>query len=509
MSDDRIPVIIGVGQVTNRSDDPAEARDPLALMREALVAAADDSGAGTRALQELDGLDVVSLVSWSYGDVAAELASAVGAHPTHSALSPWGGNQPTLLVDRAAERIARGEIRCAAIVGAEAFRSLERALKAGAVPPWPSPPPEAPPPPNARSEVPDAAWEHGVRMPIEVYPLYENAFRADAGLTFTENQEWSGSLWSGMSLVAAANDGAWNPTPMEPAEICAVSERNRMVCHPYPKLMNALLGVDQGAAILLADTDTARRLGVAESEWVYPWGGAGAHDPDDILARTSYARSPAMEAVLDDVGGTAGIDLDETDLVELYSCFPCVPKMALRHLGWAQDHPISVTGGLTFFGGPGNDYMGHALVAMTRALRQGTGSTGLLYGQGGFVTKHHALVLAAGPRNGAYPSGGAAADAARQATVDALGAPRLELAPQGDATIESFTVAYARSGEPERGIVLGRLGNGARFVANTPSGDRGQVDWLVDPAAEPIGVAGTVGQDSATGTNVFRIGAGH
>ncbi len=508
MSEGRTPVIIGVGQVTNRGDDPTDARDPLTLMGEALAAAADDSGAGPRALRELDGLDVVSLVSWSYGDVAAELATAVGANPAHTALSPWGGNQPTLLVDRAAERIARGELRCAAVVGAEAFRSLERALKAGAVPPWPSPPPEAPAPPNARSEVPDAAWNHGLRMPIEVYPLYENAFRADALLTFDESQDWSASLWAGMSRVAAANDGAWNPTPLDPAEIRAVSDRNRMVCYPYPKLMNALLSVDQGAAILLADTETARRLGVAESQWVYPWGGAGAHDPDDILARTTYARSPAMETVLDDVGATAGVELDEIDLVELYSCFPCVPKMALRHLGWARDHPISVTGGLTFFGGPGNDYMGHALVAMTRALRTGTGTTGLLYGQGGFVTKHHALVLATEPRSGPYPSGGATGDAKRQASVDALAAPRLELVPKGDATIESFTVAYARSGEPELGIVLGRLADGARFVANTPPGDREHLDRLADDATESIGDAGTVGQDPTTGTNVFQIAAG-
>jgi acetyl-CoA C-acetyltransferase len=168
-----------------------------------------------------------------------------------------------------------------------------------------------------------------------------------------------------------------------------------------------------------------------------------------------------------------------------------------------------VTGGLTFFGGPANNYMGHALVAMTRALRRGEGTTGLLYGQGGFVTKHHALVLTTEPRNGPYPSGGAAGDAMRQAKVDAFEAPRLELAPQGDATIESFTVVYARTGEPETGIVVGRLADGARFVANTPPGDNEQLDRLVGDGAEPIGAAGTVGPDPATGTNIFRIGARH
>jgi acetyl-CoA C-acetyltransferase len=213
-----------------------------------------------------------------------------------------------------------------------------------------------------------------------------------------------------------------------------------------------------------------------------------------------------MEIVLDDVFPTAGIAPEDVDLAELYSCFPCVPKMALLHLGWDADFPMSVTGGLTFFGGAGNNYMTHALVAMTRALRRGESTTGLLYGQGGFVTKHHALVVSTEPRPTAYPSGGAAADAARQAKIDALPSPSLTTAPKGAATVETYTVVYDRAGEPERGIVVGRLESGERFVANTPDGDRGQLDRLVDvdTHGEPVGVPGSA-EPVGDGRNCFRL----
>jgi hypothetical protein len=256
--------------------------------------------------------------------------------------------------------------------------------------------------------------------------------------------------------------------------------------------------------VILADTETAQRLGVPPSSWIYPWGGAGASDTHDILERVSYARSPAMERVLDDVFPSAGIPPDEIDLVELYSCFPCVPKMALSHLGWDEDRPMSVTGGLTFFGGAANDYMTHAIVAMARALRHGGGATGLLYGQGGFVTKHHALVLAKEARPGGYSSGGAQGDAARQAEIDALESPPLAREPEGDATVETWTVEYDRGGQPEAGLVVGRLPSGERFVANTPAGDRDQLDRLVGGDAEPIGAPGTVGP-GGEGRNCFRL----
>jgi acetyl-CoA C-acetyltransferase len=495
-------VIIGVGQVVHRDEQPGP--EPIELARRALVAAAEDAGLAEAALTRLAAVEVVNLVSWPYEDPARALGEAVGARPASTLHTDWGGNQPTLRVDRIAERIAHGERGLVAVAGAEAFRSLERALRSGASLPWPAPSPDAPPAPDPRAIVAETAWKHGLRMPPEVYPLYENALRAALSMSFDEGQDWSARLWAAMSAVAANNDAAWNPTPMGPEEIRTVSERNRMVCFPYPKLMNALMSVDQGAAVLLADVATARALGAPESKWVYPWGGAGASEPDDFLARVGYDTAPAMNAVLDDVFTLNRLAPDELGPVELYSCFPCVPKLALTHLGWARDHPISVTGGLTFFGGAANNYMTHALVAMVRALRAGDGAPGLCYGQGGFVTKHHALVLGREPRHGGGEGGGVAADAARQERLDRLVAPRLEQRPHGEARVESYTAVYDRAGAPDRGIVVGRLPSGARFVANTPRDDDEQLAELLDPDREAIGRALRV-EPAPEGQNHCRL----
>jgi acetyl-CoA C-acetyltransferase len=492
-----VPVIIGVGQVTDRSDDAADARDPLTLIIDAVRLAADDAGLAASALADVDSVDVVNVVSWLYDDIAGQVAGAVGAQPARAVHSEWGGNQPTLQLDRAAERIAAGETRFAIVGGAEAFRSMERGLKSGQMPDWPPPPADAEGI-DVKSQVAPASWAHGLRLPPEVYPLFENGLRHARGQSFADSQHDSALLWAGMSEVAARNPGAWLHEARTPAEIETVSPDNRMVSFPYPKLMNALLSVNQGAAVLVTDTDTARRLGVAEDRWVYPWGGAGAADSYDFLLRLAYDRSPAMEAAFDGVFHDVGITPGEVDAWELYSCFPCVPKMALGHLGLPVSTPISVTGGLTFFGGPANAYMLHAIVAMANHVRANVGSLGLLYGQGGFVTKHHALVVGREPRAGGYPVGGTVRDEERQAALDAVPPPARDDAPDGRATVETFTVIYDRAGAPERGIVVGRLDNGARFVANT-SGD--DTERLV--ADDPVGATGTV--VTGEGVNAFQF----
>ena len=491
------PVIIGVGQVTDRSDDPADARDPLTLINDAVRRAAEDAGLGVDVLAEVDSVDVVNVVSWLYDDIAGRVASAVGAQPARAVHSEWGGNQPTLLLDRASERIAAGESRFAIVCGAEAFRSMEKGLKSGQMPDWPPPPPDAEGI-DVKSQVAPTSWAHGLRLPSDVYPLFENGLRHTRGQSLADSQHESAVLWAGMSEVAAKNPGAWSHEARTAAEIETVSPDNRMVAFPYPKLMNALLSVNQSGAVLVTDTDTARRLGVPEAQWVYPWGGSGAADSYDFLLRPAYDRSPAMEAALDGVFHDVGIAPGEVDAWELYSCFPCVPKMALGHLGLPVTTPISVTGGLTFFGGPANAYMLNAIVAMTTHLREGHAARGLLYGQGGFVTKHHALVVAREARGGGFLVGGAARDAERQAAVDAVPPPAREDAPEGRATVETFTAIYDRSGAPERGIVVGRVDGGARFVANTAGDDTERM--LAD---DPIGATGTVA--TGEGVNAFRF----
>ncbi|MGH2785461.1 MAG: acetyl-CoA acetyltransferase [Actinomycetota bacterium] len=495
-----VPVLVGVGDLADRitEDGLASANEPLVLLAEAAGLAADDAGVGAALLQAVDSLLVVNVAAWVYQDLPAMLAGRLGAAPSYRIHSDWGGNWATKLVDHAAARIAAGESTVALVCSGDVFRSVERSMRTGVALPW-TPPSDNPV--QAEDVIPPIAFRHGLRWPTQIYPLYENAFRSAQGIGFDENQDWSAAMWSRMSKIAARNPAAWHPTPHEPGQIATPGSDNRMIAYPYTKLMNAFLLVNQAAATILCDTESARRFGIPEDRWVYPLGGAGADDPMDVLERVGYARAPAMEASLDDALAITGRALDDVDLFELYSCFPCVPKMAETHLGLGRSTEMSVTGGLTFFGGAGNSYMLHAVAAMTRAIRGGDGAVGLLYGQGGLVTKHHALLVGGEPPAGGYPVGD---DDARQRKIDGLPAPSLAADPQGPGLLETFTVEYARSGEPEKGIVIGRLRSGERFVANTPAGDRDALESLVRPDADLIGLDGKVETD-ANGITTFDI----
>jgi acetyl-CoA C-acetyltransferase len=142
-----------------------------------------------------------------------------------------------------------------------------------------------------------------------------------------------------------------------------------------------------------------------------------------------------------------------------------------------------VTGGLPYAGGPGSNYPMHAVAAMAARLRAWPGAKGLTTGNGWYLTKHSASVWASERPRGAV-------GAPIEAPV-AVGPPPLSLREDaaGAATVAAWTVTYARDGLPERGIVVGSLAGGERFVANTP-GERAFLEAFV--AAEQVGRTGVV-----------------
>ncbi len=491
----RVPVVVGVGQLRNNRERTVDAaREPAELIADAVRRAVADAGAPSL-LDRADRLDVVRVISWEYDDLVGDVARLLGRDAIAGEHSDVGGNRPVQLLDEAAARIADGAADVQVVAGAEAAASFTALMKAGAEPPWSRRPggPVRFAPDIAGTEL---ARRHHVAVPVRAYPLYENALRASLGQSFAQAQEWSADIYADFTHVAAANDAAWDPVVRTADEIATVAGKNRMICYPYPLLMNAQPAVDQAAAVVVASLATARALGIDEAQVVHVWGGAGGADSKDILARVAYDRAPAMAATLDATLEQAEIGIDDVDVLDLYSCFPCVPKLAALHLGLSRDRRLSVTGGLTAFGGPGNSYSTHALVAATRALRAG-GRTALVYGNGELVTKHHAVVLSREPHRDGYVG---RRDAV---TADAQG-PRLVEVASGAATVETFTVSYTRTGEPEHGYVIGRLPNGDRFVANTPDGDAATLRALVEPAGDPIGRPGTVAP-SGDGRNLFAL----
>ncbi|WP_439569130.1 acetyl-CoA acetyltransferase [Sphingopyxis sp.] len=482
---ERIPVIIGVGQINDRPADPDDGLDSLGLMVAALKLAAEDAGIS---LADLDSLAIVDQISFHHlGKLCEPLAAAIGATPAinYQSAAPHG-DTPVRLLNEAANRIGAGEVKLAAIVGGEALRTAAgRAAKAASGEDKSY---------NAIRQVatrrePNYAQKHGLSAPVDVYPLYENATRAAWGQSLADAQAESAEIWSRFSEVAAANDGAWIRKPASPTDILTVDERNRPIAFPYSKLMVANSSVNQGAGFIVASLAEAWRRGIPEDRLIYVGMGAAAKEPPSILHRDRYDGSVSMATSITRTLALNGMTAADFDHVELYSCFPCVPKMARRILGWPVDRPATVFGGLTFGGGPIANYMSHAIVSMVDRLRA-EGRYGFLFANGGFATDNHCIVLGREPIAAAsFPQ-----DFDYQAEAEAQrgAVPDLIEDYAGSATIESYTIFYGRDGTPKAGVVVARTPGGARTLAHVDVTDTAMLTLLTDGTAEPIGMAGEV-----------------
>ena len=502
---DKTPVIAGIGEITDRPEDLRKAREPVELMAEALLAA--DADAGVSLLESINYLGVVGLLSWPYRDPARQVCDRLGIDPARAVNESFGGETPTRLIHEAAVRIAKGEPEVAAVVGGEAISSLRKSRKAGIDVAW------TPRPPREERfkfefmylELSESSNTAGVKIPADIYPLFENAYAGAKGQTPAQAIDTAAELWAEYARVASTNPYAWNQSGMSADEIAAVSDDNRRVAFPYTKYMVANSSVNQAAAIIVTSLARARELGVADDKLIYLHGGAYAAEPGDYLLRDDYRHVPAQEAVLE-----AGVKLaggaKNIDALELYSCFPVVPRMAqetLGALGASTDLPPTVAGGLTFFGGPLNNYMAHATCAMVRKLRNGEARLGMLYGQGGVSTKHHTMLLSDTPSDKPLEL-----DYSVQEAADAKRGPIPERLDHytGPATVETYTIKYGTAGEPQFGVVVTRTPEGARVLARVRCEDESSMALLSSTENSPIGSDGHIRVDGLGGM-VWEEGA--
>lgn len=264
-------------------------------------------------------------------------------------------------------------------------------------------------------------------------------------------------------------------------ELATVNTENRAVTKPgYPKFLNAIQDVDQGAAVLLTSVAEARRLGVPERKWVFLHGTADAEEaPLFLTQRPDLHRCKGMAAVGEEVSRSANVPIAKCEHLEIYSCFPVAVDMACREMGVpeakARDGTqLTVLGGLPYHGGPGNAYALLGIAAMCERLRENAGTFGLVTSNGGFVTKHSAAIYSTTPYQVTHPSVSrwSRKDPAElQARLDAeAGALTVAAAPAGRGTVETCTVEYGRDG-PVRAVFIGRLLDGAdaglRFIATS------------------------------------------
>ncbi|MGI8755552.1 MAG: acetyl-CoA acetyltransferase [Acidimicrobiales bacterium] len=465
--DPRTPVLVGVGQVNQRIDDPTAGVEPTALLAQAALAARDDSGA-SGLLDALDTVAVVRILSWRYRDPGALVAEALDIGPVRTVETDDGGNHPQSLLNRFAQEIQEGRTDAVLIGGAETWRSRQQARREGLDLGWSKQDDTVSPTDVVAS--PDhmghpGEWARRVMMPIEIYPLFENALRAQRGWSIDDHRDRLAALWSGLSEVAANNPHAWIPQRFTPAHIREPSPSNRMVGFPYTKLMNANNAVEQAAALVLCSVERARALGIAPDRWVFPWSGADAHEHWYLSHRWSLAEAPAIglagAAALD----LAGVGVDDLAHVDVYSCFPSAVQIAAAEIGLDVDRPLTVTGGLSFAGGPWNNYVSHSIATMAGRLRDDAGSIGLVTANGGFLTKHAFGVYSTEPPSGPFRHTNV------QDRVDAL--PQRALAEEfdGSVTVESAVVLHDRDGEAERAIVATLLPDGRRAWGGSADAD--------------------------------------
>lgn len=454
MSDMPVPVLVGIAQLEQRIADPKEGKEPLLLMLDAVRAAARDAGS-EKLIAAATSVRVIRGV-WPYKDPGRAVATTLGIANAESVLTQYGGNFVQSVVNATALDIQAGLHDVVIITGAECGYSQARARKQGFRLAWQ----EAPGTPDrVIGEDKDmrhaAEKEVGLGAPIQIYPLFENALRYARGESIATHLNRISELWSRFSEVASRNPHAWIQEFHDPLTIRTPSSDNRPVSFPYPKLMNSNNNVDQAAALILCSAAAAKRLGIPADRWVFPWAGTDAHDHYHVSNRDNLHSSPAIRYAGQRCLELAGVGRAELDHVDLYSCFPVAVQVAARELGLDDSKPLTVTGGLTFAGGPLNNYVMHSIARMAELLRAEPGAKGLVTANGGYLTKHAFGVYSAEPPSAPFRHEDV------QPQVDATPRREVALGHTGAAMAESYTVMYGANG-PETAHVACLTADGRR-----------------------------------------------
>lgn len=464
------PVLIGAGQAVSHwdgSNGPAAAPSPLSLMAEAARSALADTGAAGAA-QAIDAIAVVRIFEDSVNgaphphghntNLPGTLARETRTSPRHLVYETVGGQSPQALINEFAGRIHDGEFEAVLIAGSEANRASKGARRHGVEISWAD---EDPRPFEDRGLGPSmlsrAEIKHGLVAPAFFYGLFENAIAAAAGHTRSGHRRAMAELFQPFSEIAERNPYAQFPRRLDLAFLQTPSRENYEYADPFLKWFIAQDAVNQGAAVILASSSRADALEIPESQRIYLHGAGEAGD-DHISLRPVLNRSWAMDTAVSRALNQSGRTAADIDLIDLYSCFPCAVFSGAAALGldWKTDpRPLTLTGGLPFFGGPGNNYSLHAVAEMIASLRRQAGRFGFVLANGGWMTKEAAGVYSS-IRPGTFSPVQTAAKPAEQVILASEAC---------EAVVETFTVIHGRSG-PERGIVFARLEDGRRILAN-------------------------------------------
>lgn len=489
--DPRTPVLVGVGQFTERKDDPGyRGMSSVELATEAAAAALADTGVAPAtiavALDTVVGIRQFEISGRGMSELGCStnyprsVARRVGADPARAVLEPIGGQGPQHVVTEFSAAIAAGTAEAVLVIGSENGSTLRTFAKAQNKP--------------DHSETVDGQLEdrgygyeglfneytvaHGLIGAPAQYGLLENARRGRVGLSVADYRRSMGELFAPFTRVAARNPFSSAGVERSAEDLITVTGDNRMICDPYPRLLVARDQVNQGAAAILMSMEVARRLGVPQEKWVFLHGHADLVD-QPLLDRADLSFNSASMLAVQEALRVADVGIDDIAAFDLYSCFPVPVFNFCDGTGVATDDPrgLTLTGGLPYFGGPGNSYSLHAIAEVVNRMRSAPGQFGLIAANGGVMSKYSVGVYSTTPAPWKP-------DRSRELCREVADRPATPLAAEADgtATIETYTVRY--DWPVRTGIIVGRLdSDGSRFMALTD--DPGLVTLLTD--GEPLG----------------------
>ncbi|MGR8946648.1 MAG: acetyl-CoA acetyltransferase [Gammaproteobacteria bacterium] len=499
MIKDNTPIIFGVGQTLQRIDsDEKNLLSAYDLAAKAAQHAIDNSESAKDIAPHIDALTCIRLFEDSTRKIAivsnplgasnnvpGSVAKRLGIKPTTSIYAAVGGQTPQRLINEFCERIYSGENRCALITGAEAIATIKHAVRHGLQLDWnehiDGDFEDRWKKNNADNMVSDYEMAHGLFLPVQAYPLFENFYRRRLGNSCAQHREFMAKLFAPFSQVAAQNPYAQFRRALSEEFLATPSDDNYLLSEPYTKWFVAQDAVNQGAAVLLGSVGLARDLGIPEHKWVFLHGYADVDDLN-VVERPDLSVSHAQQLVCEQALESAGKKIDEIEFVDLYSCFPIAVTSACSALGIEPfSRALTLTGGLPYFGGPGNNYSMHAIAEVVERVRGNPGSYGMVVANGGYLSKHSAGVYSATAHKRWRPID----NKAIQHSMD--NAPKITVAEtgSGQAEIETYVAAYNR-GIPTVGYVFARVPvSSERLIAKVCENDKTTLNELFN--SEPVG----------------------
>jgi acetyl-CoA C-acetyltransferase len=493
------PVIVGISQYTQpkNTDSPM---DPLGLMTRTSRDAFTESGAEDL-LQQCDTIRVVNIVSYPYLDACRELGRALRITPGRFIYGGIGGNSPQLFVNQAAADIAAGKSSVTLIAGSEAAAAVRRSRKLQTDLNWPAGGVPRQIDTDNREGFSGLESRYDFFIPAFVYAMIENALRHELNRDLSYHRCAIGRMFERFSRIASCNPRAWVREAYTADEITLPGPDNRMVCFPYTMRMIANFFVDQSAALVMTSEEKADEMGIDPCRRIYPMGGAGLNNIWNLSRRPDLTDAPALREAVWLALDQAGIETDDIDFFDLYSCFPSAVEIACRELGISEDDPrdLTVTGGLPYFGGPGNNYSLHAIAEVGERIRSNPGQKALVTALGWYNTKWSVGIYGSLP--GLHPWEESDFSAI-QARLDSEALPEPLEAAEGDLIIETYVIGHGQSDEPDHGVVLGRLEDGQRTFARIDA--EPQVLKEMEKI-ELIGLPGVVRHDEGSGYNFVKI----